>query len=378
MIVAKVIFWISALGLFYIYLGYPLLVWLLARLFPKPVRKGETHDPFSVVIVAYNEAEKLPAKIDSILRCRDEGLLREIVIASDGSTDGTAERVRKFKDPRIRVEEWSERRGKPAVLNDVLPSCETDLVVLTDARQELHPDALLELASNFADERVGVVSGELIFVDEAGTPAASGMGAYWRYEKMIRRSEGRFSSVPGATGALYAMRTQLFSPIPATTLIDDVVIPMQAIARGRRCVFDDRATVYDQPSQTESQEAVRKRRTIGGVAQLLRLYPQWLLPWRNPIWFQYVSHKVGRLASPILLLIAGVCSVGLSRHPIYFSLAVLQAVFYLSAGVGWVCQKRGCSAGLLGMPLVFVSLNLATLLALKDALTGDYNVTWSR
>ena len=365
------IFWLSFWGLFYIYLGYPLWVWWMAKLRPRPVRKAPYTGTFSVVIAAYNEAGNLPKKIANLLASESVGQLSEIVIGSDGSDDGTVQRVKAVQDERIRLVEFPSRRGKAAVLNDLVPQCRADVVVLTDARQEIAPGALAELLANFSDEEVGVVSGELVFRGENVTGASKGIGFYWRYEKFIRRNESRFGSVPGATGALYAIRRKLFRPIHPETLLDDVAIPMQAAMQGSRCTFEERAIVFDWPSRSVKEENIRKRRTIAGNAQLILFYPAWLLPGRNPVWFQYVSHKVCRLVSPLCLIAALVACLPLSRNPLYEALFVGQVLFYAIALVGVYTSVRWCNAA-----AVFVSLNLTTIRALLDAATGRFDVKW--
>ena len=259
------------------------------------------------------------------------------------------------------------------MLNDVVPQCRSDVVVFTDARQDIAPGALAGLLSDFSDEQVGVVSGELVFRGEAATAASKGIGFYWRYEKYIRRNESRFGSVPGATGAFYAIRRKLFRPIHEDSLLDDVAIPMQAVMQGSRCVFEEQAVVFDLPSSSVAEENIRKRRTIAGNAQLIRLYPCWLLPWRNPIWFQYVSHKLGRLLSPFFLAGALAASLILFRDPLYAIALAGQVVLYGMAMIGWLFSIRWC-----GIATVFVLLNLTTLRALADAAAGRFNVKWER
>ena len=366
-------FFLCGAGLFYIYVGYPAVLYVLSRLSPRPVRKAPWPGQCSVVIAAYNEAARLPGKIENITASSAAGQIAEIVIASDGSDDDTAAVVRGIADPRIRLVEFSDRRGKAAVLNDVVPQCRSDVVVFTDARQDIAPGALAGLLSDFSDEQVGVVSGELVFRGEAATAASKGIGFYWRYEKYIRRNESRFGSVPGATGAFYAIRRKLFRPIHEDSLLDDVAIPMQAVMQGSRCVFEEQAVVFDLPSSSVAEENIRKRRTIAGNAQLIRLYPCWLLPWRNPIWFQYVSHKLGRLLSPFFLAGALAASLILFRDPLYAIALAGQVVLYGMAMIGWLFSIRWC-----GIATVFVLLNLTTLRALADAAAGRFNVKWER
>lgn len=375
----QLIFWLSILGVAYICVGYPLLVFALSRLRPLKTTKQPNTQPLSVVIIGYNEATRLPKKIASVLASDDAHLIQEIIVASDGSTDDTANVVAALNEPRVKLIEFSERRGKPSVLNDVLPQCRSEIVVLSDARQELDCRAITELAANFADEHVGVVSGELVFrVEGDATTASHGVGAYWRYEKFIRRSEGHFRSVPGATGALYALRRKLFQAIPPQTILDDVVIPMQAVTAGYRCLFESAAIAFDRPSTSTANESIRKRRTIAGAAQLMVNHPGWLLPWRNPIWFEFVSHKLARLASPLLLVTAAVANFQLASHSVYSVLLTWHGLFYASAVAGWIFQRAGLRSSLFGAPLMFLTLNATTVAALWDALRGRFRATWQR
>lgn len=375
----EIAFWGSLAGLAYIYAGYPMLVWLLARWRGRPVAHSPWRGKISVVVVGYNEGRRLGAKLDSILASTAAPQIIEVLVGSDGSDDDTASIVQRYGDARVRLIHFAERRGKPAVLSDVVPQCRGELVVLTDARQMLDPDGIGRLAARFADPQIGVVSGELMFrMSDSDTAAAKGMGAYWAYEKLIRKSESRYRSVPGATGAFYAIRRELFRPIPAETLLDDVVIPMQAVEQGTRCVLEEGAIAWDVPSQSTQQESVRKRRTIAGAAQLVVNQPRWLLPWRNPIWWEFVSHKLLRLVSPGLLVCALGSSIALAATPLYRVLVALQLALYAAAILAWVLDRRGHRPRLLGTVLMFVSLNVTTALALWDAVRGRYRATWQR
>lgn len=385
--------------LFYIYVGYPVLMWLLAGMAGNVVRRTSVlpaEPQCSVVISSYREGGALLRKVKGILDSASAAQIREIVIGFDGVPGEAEPRPGEFEElsrrsaprpdaagvPAIRVVVFPERRGKASVLNDLVPLASGKILVMMDARQPVHPDAILRLVANFSDERVGVVSGELVFQADGkaqGRGAASrGVGFYWLYEKFIRRCEARFRSVPGATGALYAIRRELFRPTPATTILDDVAIPMQAVTQGYRCVFEAAAEVYDVPSETAGKESLRKRRTIAGVAQLAVLYPEWLLPWRNPIWFEYASHKLLRLASPLLLAGLLAANIALLGRPWFPGFAVLQAAFYGAAVMGGVAQKAGRKAGFLGVPFMFVALNATTALALWDAFRGRYSAAWKK
>lgn len=372
-------YWMSLAVVAYIYAGYPLLVWLRARRQPASVAQSSGSLSVSVVIVAYNEARTLPAKIRSLLESTGVDRIEEILIGSDGSTDHTRQVIEGIADPRVQLIEFPARRGKPSVLNDLIPRCRAQIVVLADARQIFDRDCIQELMAHFDDPAVGVVSGELCLrTGDGQTAAAAGIGFYWRYEKFIRRCESLGRGVPGATGACYAIRRSLFKPLSPDTILDDVAIPMQAVEKGYRCLFEPRAVIYDEASKSTRQESIRKRRTIAGVAQLVRLYPQWALPWRNPLWFEYVSHKLLRLASPLFMLLTLLTNLCLLEIAAYRVLLVFQMGFYCAALVGWCYQAAGRGSRLFGPPLMFVTLNLTTALALWDALFAKYRVTWQK
>ena len=373
------LFWLSLAGLVYIYLGYPLLVKGLARAFPMRRERHSVDQNVSLVIACHNEAGRIHHKLSTLLQSTQAALIDEVLIGSDGSDDEIAEAVAALNDSRIRLIEFPTRRGKPAVLNDLIPQCRSEIVVLCDARQILSDDAIPELLANFADSSVGVVSGELMFRQSSSdSTAGRGIGAYWRYEKMIRRAEAQFRSVPGATGALYAIRREAFQAVPESTLLDDVVIPMIAVTRGWKCVFERKAIAWDDPSDSLSREAIRKRRTIAGAAQLIVHHPSWLLPWRNPIWLEFVSHKILRLLSPVLLVSVAVTNVLLLSQLSYSLLLLCPACFYYSAFAGWLCQKIGRPSSIFGVQAMFLTLNLTTAAALFDAMRGRFRVTWQR
>lgn len=372
-------FWLAAAGLFYIYLGYPLWIWRsgtghwTTRVPSRPTCR------ISIVIAAYNEAATLPRKLRNLLESDVADLIDEILVGSDGSTDDTVGAVLSVGDPRIQVVPFPLRRGKPAALNALIPRCQGDIVVLADARQEFARNTIRLLAQSFADPIVGVTSGELVLRQRSDQPAAAqGIGFYWKYEKLLRQWESRANGVPGATGACYAIRQVLFKPIPEQTLLDDVAIPMVIAAQGYRTRFEAGACAYDDPATSTAQESIRKRRTIAGVAQLVTLFPHWVIPGRHPLWFEFLSHKVLRLASPLLLTITFATSAALLWQPLYRLLFVLQLALAVAAWLGWRMQQRGERSRVFGPCLMFLALNWTTVLALADACRSRYRVTWQR
>jgi cellulose synthase/poly-beta-1,6-N-acetylglucosamine synthase-like glycosyltransferase len=374
---AHTVFWLGLALLFYTFAGYPLAIHLWSRWRPRSVASAAHLPTVAIVVVMYNEATRVRAKIET---CRAQDYPAErlrIVVASDGSTDSTNDIVREFGDRGVSLLAFAQRRGKAACLNDAVASCSEDIIVFTDARQRLNPEAVRTLAENFADPQVGCVSGELHFVKDGISGFGEGVDAYWRYEKFIRRREAMVHSVPGATGALYALRRSAFRPISPRTILDDVVIPMQAVMQGLRVVFDARAVAFDSPSTDASKERVRKVRTLAGNFQLLAMYPQWLLPWRNPIFVQFVSHKLLRLLAPWAMIAVAVASAVLARDSIFFALAFgVQVLSYGLPLLGQMVPTIG-RLKLARLMNAFVSLNWFAALGLVEFIMNRDAHLWS-
>ena len=380
----EALFWSAIAALAYTFAGYPALMWALARMCPRPPRRADIRPRVTVLVAAYNEAAVIAGRIENCLALDYAADRLEIVVASDGSTDATVDVALRHERPRrpgpaVRVIAYPWRRGKPSVLNETIPRCRGDIVVLADARQRYDADAVRRLVENFADPAVGAVSGELQLVNDSGIAVGDGVGAYWRYEKLIRRSESALDSTVGATGAIYAIRRHLFEPMAADTLLDDVLIPVRIARRGYRVVFDDRARAWDRAASTARQEYTRKVRTIGGVAQLFAREPWLLLPGHR-LWLQAVSHKLLRLVAPFLLLAALGTAALLARHSAFYTAALTgQLALYGAAAAGALVRHRdGRLARLLAIPYAFCLLNYTTLVALARFATGRHSVQWRK
>ncbi|HLQ76819.1 MAG TPA: glycosyltransferase family 2 protein, partial [Terriglobia bacterium] len=221
-------------------------------------------------------------------------------------------------------------KGKAEAINRAVRSARGTVLVFLDARQSLNRNVIRELTANFSDPEVGAVSGELILVKDGG----SGIGLYWKYEKFIRMSESRIHSVAGATGAIYAIRRECFRELPEDTILDDVVLPMSIVLSGKRVVMDPAAQAFDRVSEDPKSEFRRKVRTLTGNFQLLSYMPELLSPGRNPIFLQFISHKVARLLCPYALTGLLISNLFL-RHGPYFVFLVLQLIWYGLAVAGY-------------------------------------------
>lgn len=330
----KLALWLSLAGVLYAYVGYPLLIWMMARVRPQPWRIGPISPSVSVVLAVHNGAGLLEQKLNNILTLGYPSL-REIIVVSDGSTDGTAEWLNGFQNPNVRKIIFDERCGKAAAINAGIACAAGEVIVFVDVRQKLAKIAISRLVSNFADPNIGCAAGELSLDREDGQPGSRAFGGlYWRYERWLRIAESKFHSPVGVSGCFYAIRRELAVPLPPGIILDDVYQPLSVLRSGYRTILDSEARVYDTwPEEVES-EFHRKVRTLAGNFQLFQLAP-WTLTTQNPILFQFLSHKVMRLVVPYLLAALLVTSAVLAfQSPVYLALAAVQIVAWTIAAVG--------------------------------------------
>jgi cellulose synthase/poly-beta-1,6-N-acetylglucosamine synthase-like glycosyltransferase len=372
----QILFWASAVVVAYTCLLYPVALGLLAKRRERPVRRGPpTGLSVSIVLAVHNEEEIISHRLGELIRhLADSELTGEILVVSNGSTDDTVARALMHTKGPVRVLEIAEQVGKAAALSTACAEAMGDILVFADVRQWWAADALERLLENFADPTVGAVSGNLIIEKAPGMLA--GVGLYWRFEKWMRERESQLFSMVGVTGAISACRRELFQPIPDGTILDDVYWPLQVALQGFRVIFDPRARAYDRLPERARDEFRRKVRTLSGNFQLLTRLPAILLPWRNPIWTQFVSHKLMRLAVPWALLALFLCAA-LLPGTLYQTLFWLQAAAYLTALAG-LCWPVRASWRPLAAASSFLVLNAAAWLAFWVWSTGRTQNAWSK
>jgi cellulose synthase/poly-beta-1,6-N-acetylglucosamine synthase-like glycosyltransferase len=380
-VIAAALFWGSILLLLYSYAGYPALIAAWARLRPRPVLKSPILPAVTVLVVAHDEEAIVAARIANLLALDYPRDLLQILFASDGSTDATVERAKAAAVRRgIEVIAFAQRRGKPAVLNDVVRRASGEILVLADARQRFEPSCLRALVAAFADPAVGAVSGDLVWntEGEGETAVARGVGAYRRYESRVRLWESRVDSSIGTTGAIYAVRRSLFPWIRPDTILDDVLIPMKIMKAGRRVLFDPAIRAYDRAPATAREEFQRKARTLAGNFQLFSRETWMLVPGRNRLWLQTISHKVLRLLGPALLVMALVANLALLERTGFRWMLLAQAAFYGAAAVGAIGRSRRKPSPLFSLPYAFCLANAAALVGAIRFLGRRQQVTWER
>jgi cellulose synthase/poly-beta-1,6-N-acetylglucosamine synthase-like glycosyltransferase len=374
MIAAEIGLWVAAILVAYAYIVYPLVVALLASVWGRPLRlDGPRPQSLSIVLAVLNEEETIERRLEELTGLlAASGREGEVIVVCDGCSDATASLARACKGP-VHVMELPDNVGKAAALNHGCAVARYEIVVFADIRQRWAPDALEHLLTNFADPSVGAVSGDLVVEDASGV--LQGVGLYWRYEKWLRRQEGRFHSTVGVTGAISAVRRALYRPIPPRTLLDDVYWPLCVVMQGYRVIHVTEARAFDRLPEQPRDEFRRKVRTLSGNFQLLSRLPVALLPWRNPIWLQLLSHKHVRLLVPWALLTMLVTSAILPGQA-YWLLFVIQLAGYgLGLAAIWTSGRPTRPSLTLAS---FLTLNTAAWLAFWVWITGKAADSWRK
>lgn len=377
-----ILFWTFFLLIIYCYFIYPFIVFLLARLKPNPVQKSSIEPTVSIVISLYNEEDVIAAKIENLFKLDYPAEKLEIIIGSDGSTDRTHDIIRQFADARIKLYINPLRQGKMATINGLIPKAANEIILFTDARQSFETDAIRQLVANFADPKIGCVSGELMFAKKAGG-TAQGVNLYWNYEKFIRRQESILHSMLGATGAIYAIRKSLFMPGPTDIVLDDMYTPFKIIQQGYRAIFEDTAYAYDQVAGNPKEEYRRKTRTLFGNYQIFSLFPGMFNPFKSPIAWQLFSHKFLRVIIPFFLIALFAINYFLRLDPVFDLFWFLQITFYLMALIGHLTRdyKEGIFkfiAKICYVPYVFCLLNISAFVGFCRFITARQQTTWDK
>jgi cellulose synthase/poly-beta-1,6-N-acetylglucosamine synthase-like glycosyltransferase len=374
---ATLLFWVSAGFTVYVYLGYPLLLWVLQAIFRSSPDKQPVEPTVSVLVAAYNEAAVIADKVRNSLTIDYPSGKLEVVIASDGSTDATADIVRSFADEqtggRVRLLNFEKNRGKTAMLNDAVPQLRGDIVAFSDASSMVAPDSVRKLVQSFSDPRVGAASGVYRLLKKDQARLGSQEDLYWKYETFLKVQEAKLGAFTGAHGSLYAIRRELYPFPSANTINDDFTIPMRILEHGHRVAYEPAAVAYEEAHEMEGFSR-RVRITAGNIEQL-REIRSLIWPPRPFVLFCLLSHKTGRLLVPLLMLMALAANIALRNQFPYNWLLLGQAIFY---GLAILGAKVGVKPKVLRLPYYFCMINSALFAWIYHALRHGRSTVRSR
>ncbi len=380
LVVAAVLF-VGLAVVTYAYLGYPVLVWLAARLFGREQRRPEVDErdlpAISLLFAAYNEEAEIAARIENALQLDYPADKLEIVVASDGSTDRTNEIVCRYEKFGVKLLAFEPRRGKANVLNDAIPAVSGEIVLLSDANTSMHATAAHRLAAWFQDPALGVVCGRLVLTDPKTGRNVDGL--YWKYETFLKKCESRLGALLGSNGGIYAIRKSLFQGILGNTIVDDFVIPLLARQRsGCRIVYDREAVAIEETPARISSEFHRRARIGAGGFQSIGMLAGLLNPRHGWVSFTFMSHKILRWLCPFALLLALATNALLVEYPAFLALFIGQLAFYaLSLAAGTLpAGPRFLRYPRLGT--MFTMMNAALLVGFFRWVRGEQKAAWKR
>lgn len=373
----EVIFWLSVAAVGYAYIGYPLLLTLISKIKPRPVRSQEWTPSVSVIIAAYNEERDLAAKLENSLALDYPKSQLEIIVTSDCSTDRTDDIARSFAPRGVRLHRQEERHGKTAAQNAAVAQARGEIVVFSDATTHYRPDVVRLMVPAFADKSVGCVTGRVIYQDVKDSSVGTGTQSYWNYEFFLKKHESNVCSLIGVCGCMYAVRKSAYVPL-YNDACSDFIIATTMVEQGLRAVYVPEAVCLEEPNRQAKKELAARVRIISQTFSDLWRNRGMLNPFRSGFYaIQLWSHKVMRYIVPVFLIVMFVTSAFLASRNLFFAvLFVGQLAFYLAALVSAVLERFGVTIRLLALPQYFVITNLASLIAFVKFLSGETYTKW--
>lgn len=371
------VFWACVIVMGYVYAGYPLLVYLVSVIRPRPVRKGDIQPTVTVLITAYNEENAIREKLENTLAIDYPREKFEILVASDGSTDSTDSIVREFEHRGVTLFRKEGRVGKTATQNAAVEQTTGEIILFSDATTAYQPDVFQKLLPYFADQSVGCVAGRLVYVDEEDTSVGKGAQSYWGYETFIKIAESRACSLIGASGCLYAVRRDAYQPLYPEAC-SDFLICTSVYRQGLRSVFAPEAVCTEETNRDAGHEMRMRVRVISQTFTDLWRNRDMLNPLKSGFFaVELISHKLLRYAVPLVLAAAYASSVILAAQSAIYSLILLiQTAFYLMAAAGFLSERLGRRVSLLAMPLYFTLANMASVIAFYKFMKGEKYARW--
>lgn len=308
-----------------IWVGYPLVVRALASVRRVPALPPATTPPTVSVIFASNaDPAAIRTRVEDLLAGNYPLERLDVVVALDSASAKATPEMLSDLGPNVRVITGDAPGGKATSLNAGVRAASGELLVFTDTAQRFDHNAIAELVDRLRDPAFGAVSG--ILHTGGGSGSVNLSERYWRFERWLRYWEARLHSCVGVTGAIYAMRRELWEPLPAGLINDDVYTPMRLVQRGWRVGFTDRALAHDARRFAPGDEYRRKVRTLTGVIQICAWLPGVMNPLRNPIWLQFVFHKLLRLLTPYLTLFVAIAAIWVATAALLASPAGARAL----------------------------------------------------
>lgn len=371
-------FWVILSIIVYVYIGYPITLFLFSKFLKREVKKGSFEPTVTILIAAYNEEVSIRKTLENKLELDYPKDKLEIIVVSDGSTDRTDHIVGEFSDGPVRLLRQEPRNGKTSALNMAVKEAKGEILVFSDANSLYEKEALLHLMENFNDPAVGYVTGKMIYTNPDGTMIGDGCSAYMRYENFLRHHEAKIGSVVGVDGGVDAVRKALYQPMRADQL-PDFVLPLKVVEQGYRVVYESRAILREQALKSSGDEYKMRVRVSLRALWAIRDMKNLLNPYRYGLFsLQFIFHKVLRYTLFVFISLFYFCNLFLlTKGVVYQAIFLTQNLFYLSSYLGYQGDQRGKAHPLFNLPYYFILINLAAGHAFIKFLKGTKQIIWT-
>ncbi len=374
------IFWISAGLIVYTYFLYPLILKMMTwkREHNTRYSVGKDLPRVSIIFSVYNEGKVLQRKLENLSALDYPHDKIEVVIGSDGSSDETNQILKNSVLTDLRYKIMEKRRGKSAVLNELVTLANGDILVFTDANTMFQTDAVKKLVQHFADASIGGVCGNLKLSADGLPKEEVGEPWYWLYENSIKKMESDFYTIAGASGGIYAIQKKLFFPVPVhKAIVDDFLIPLQVVKNGYRVIYEPLARAFEQSTGSVFSEFKRKVRIGASNFSTISEYRALLHPKKGFISFALWSHKIIRWCVPFLILLFFIsCSI-VSSYSTFYTIIFFGGLLFLCFGfLGFVGELFHIPTGIFGLPYYFIAMNSALFVGFIRFLRGKQKSTW--
>lgn len=363
------------------YVLFGIVVLILSKLFKKTHKIKDLTPSVSFIVAAYNEERIIRQKIENDLKLNYPKDKLEIIIVSDGSSDKTPDIVKEYSDQGVKGMHSAPRQGKTAALNRAIAEAKNEILIFSDANSMFESDAIKKLVRHFADPSIGGVCGRKSVLQNSDRKASAGDNLYWKYESTLKQAESDLGSIPTADGEIFAMRKELYHPVDAKIINDDMAITFDILSQRKRVIYDNSAVTVEEASISLKDDFNVKSRMVYGGFQIMSLYKKELNPFTSFFGLQFFFHKTLRYLMWLLLILIFTTNIFcLNIHPFYNTFFALQILFYLFAIIGWVMDKSNLKKIILFyLPYYYCSVNLAAFKGFTFYLKQRSNVdVWKK
>ena len=379
----EIIFWVSVVAILQSYVFYPLIISIAAKFKEdnQDFFEAEKNLPFvSIIMAVYNEEKVITEKLRSIFNTLYPEDKIELIVGSDGSDDKTNDilAISSSEQDAFRFFPFKERRGKPAVINQLREEAMGEILILTDAKVLFTPETIVELVKHFKNRQIGLVGANIINTRIDKTGISYQEWTFMSREIKLKYYEGRaWGTMIGAYGAAYAIRNEYFTRVPEGYSVDDFYITMKVLERKKKCILEMKAIGRENVPNKLAEEFRRKIRISAGNFQNLRTFYKLLWPPFTGLAFSFFSHKVLRWIGPFLLMLVIASNIILAlTSPLYQIILWIQGIFIISPIIDYILRKIGLHIVLLRFITHFYSMNLALLAGFLKFVKGTETNVW--